>query len=93
MTDEKTLEVVARAVCFANCAHIDIDGEVFLERGCSCKTEEDCFEINELLRKEMLGQAQAAIDAYLKTLEAEGKRIMSERDIQELTTSRKVYEG
>ncbi|KKK97233.1 hypothetical protein LCGC14_2654800 [marine sediment metagenome] len=38
-------------------------------------------------------QAQAAIDAYLKALEKEGKCVISKHDLQELTTNRTVYEG
>lgn len=37
--------------------------------------------------------ATVAIAAYLKALEEEGKRIISEHDIQELITNRRVYEG
>ena len=37
--------------------------------------------------------ATRAIDAFLKALEAEGKRFISEHDLQELITNRKVYEG
>ena len=37
--------------------------------------------------------AQAAIDAYLKALEKEGKCVISKHDLQELTTNRAVYEG
>ena len=92
MTDT-TVEAVARAFCFAEYAHTGRDGEMVLEQGCSCKIEADCFEINGYLREEMLGQAQAAISTYLKALEKEGKRIISEHDLQELVTNRQVYEG
>ncbi len=92
MTDT-TIEAAARAHCFADCIHTREDGEIVFERACACSTEADCFEINGSLREEMLGQAQAAIAAYLKVLESEGKRVISEHDLQELVTSRKLYEG
>ena len=38
-------------------------------------------------------QAKAVIAAHLKALEAEGKRVISEHDLRELTTNRKIYEG
>ncbi len=50
---------------------------------------DDCVRIQDRHYQ----MAAAAIDAYLKALEKEGKRVMSEHNIQELTMSRKVYEG
>ena len=38
-------------------------------------------------------EAEAAITAYLKALEAEGKCVISESNLQELVTNRSIYEG
>lgn len=64
-------------------------------------TEESNTHVNETLEAVTRAirfshesrQAQAAIDAYLKALEKEGKRIITKADLQELMTYRKVYEG
>ncbi len=89
MTD-KTIEAVAQAICKSGkletgegtCAFVCMDqlGDA-RKRPCSHVLS---------IHSEM---ANAVIAAHLKALEKEGKRVMSEHDIQELTTSRKVYEG
>ncbi len=43
-------------------------------------------------RDKALKEAQGAIDAYLKALVKEGKRVISEHDLQELVTDRMVKE-
>ena len=37
--------------------------------------------------------ASVAITSYLEALKEEGKQIISERDIQNLISNRKIYEG
>lgn len=57
----KDLEAVARAHCFSPEARDAGEGKTVLEPGCSCKSPDDCYEINGTLRQEMLAQARYGI--------------------------------
>ncbi len=50
---------------------------------------DDCVRIQDRHYQ----MATAAIAAYLKALEEEGKRVISESNLQELVTNRNIYEG
>ena len=90
MNDVKTLEAVTRAICKSGrfetgegtCAFVCMD-----QLGDARKRP--CVHALRIHSK----LAQAVITAYLEVLEKEGKRIVSEHDLQELITNRKVYEG
>ena len=79
MTDA-TVEAVARAICRAR---------MIREAG----EEEFEEQFVEGLWPRCAVEAEAAITAYLKALEEEGKRVISESNLQELVTNRNIYEG
>ena len=89
MTNE-TLEAVAQAICKSGkfetgegtCSFVCMDQLGDARRGpCS-----HALGIHNKL-------ANNIIAAHLEALEKEGKRVISEHDLQELVTNRKVYEG
>ncbi len=88
--DIKDLEAVTQAICKSGkfetgegtCAFVCMDQLGDARQGlCS-----HALGIHNKLAKDV-------ITAYLKVLEEEGKRVISEHDLQELVTNRKVYEG
>ncbi len=94
MTDDKidveALKAVTQAICKSGkietgegtCAFVCMDQLGSAREGpCS-----HALGIHNKLAKDV-------ITSYLKVLESEGKRIISEHDLQELVTNRKVYEG
>ena len=89
MTNE-TLEAVAQAICKSGkfetgegtCSFVCMDQLGDARRGpCS-----HAFRIHNKLANDI-------ITAYLKALEKEGKRVISESNLQELVTNRSIYEG
>ncbi len=88
--DVKDLEAVTHAICKSGkfetgegtCAPVCMDqlGDA-RQRPCS-----HALVVHNKLAKDV-------ITAYLKVLESEGKRVISSHDLQELVTSRKLYEG
>ncbi len=88
--DVKALEAVTQAICKSGkletgegtCAFVCMDQLGDARQGpCS-----HALMIHNNMAKDV-------ITAYLKVLESEGKRIISESNLQEMITNRKLYEG